>query len=119
MVKSLSDRGYKVHIRKGERIDAYDPVTNEYLCGFTWNKGTADSPGRWTFDFTMADVFSLKDLQTVIKEASRVTLLRKHAQVAWSQFLETKSDKRWTQYLGIVAALFVNRTPVTKDTPDV
>jgi len=114
MVKSLSDRGYKVHVRKGERIDAYDPVTNEFLCGFTWNKGTATTPGRWTFDFTMADVFSLKDLKTVITEAQRVTSLRKHAQTAWEQFMETKSDKRWSQYLGIVAALFAGRTPDPK-----
>lgn len=118
MVKSLSDRGYKVHVRKGERIDAYDPATNEFICGFTWNKGTATSPGRWTFDFTMADVFSLKDLKIVITEAGRVTRLRKHALTAWDQFMETKSDKRWSSYLGIVAALFAGRTPATKDDTD-
>jgi len=118
MVKSLSDRGYKVHVRKGERIDAYDPKTNEFVCGFTWNKGTAEAPGRWTFDFTMSDVFSLKDLKTVLIEAGRVTSLRKHARTAWEQFMDTKSDKRWASYLGIVAALFAGRPSATKDDTD-
>jgi len=118
LVKSLESRGYKVHVRKGERIDAYDPVTNEFICGFTWNKGTSAAPGRWTFDFTMADVFSLRDLKTVLTEAGRVTRLRKHALSAWDQFLETKSDKRWASYLGIVAALFAGRPAAAKEDTD-
>lgn len=119
MVKSLSDRGFEVHTRKGIRIDAYDPVTREYLCGFSWHKGSAECPGRWTFDCTVSDVFSLKDLKIVLGELTRIQPLRKSAQTAWNQFLETKSEKRWSHYLGIVAAMFVSRaSPTTQENSD-
>jgi len=109
LVKSLKDRGLKVHTRKGTRIDAYNPQSHEYVCGFTWHKRRQcpSIPGRWSFDFTVANIFSMHDLKIALKELGRVSTLMTLAQNSWAEFMDTKSDKRWEHYLGIMAALFV------------
>ena len=115
--KSLQDRGYTVHVRRGRRIDAYDPQTKEFVCGFTWHQGTGEEPGRWSFDLALADVHSLRDLKAALIEVHRVVGLRTQARTAWAEFLATKSDKRWANYLGIVAAIF-RPVPTVPESPD-
>lgn len=109
LVQSLEGRGYVVHTKRDVRIDAYNPTTKEHVCGFSWHKASRGLPGRWTFDITMADVFCLKDLKATLGELSRIDRLRPQAQAAWGEFVETKSEKRWGEYMSIMAALFLAR----------
>ena len=118
LVQALRDRGLVVHTKKDVRIDAYDPVTRAHACGFSWHKATSTTPGRWSFDFTMADVFALRDLKTVLGEVQRVQRLRPEAQRTWDEYQDTKSEKRWAQYQGVMAALFAFRTPPKEPDPN-
>jgi len=106
IVQVLTAKGLKVHTRKGTRIDVYKPDNREYICGFTWHKGTKTSPSRWTFDIALADIFSQRDLRSALTELQRVQDLRTQAEVAWSEYLESKSEKRWSAYLSFIAAIF-------------
>lgn len=112
LVQGLTEQGFEVHTRQsGRRIDAYNPVTREYICGFTWVPGTATQPGRWTFDCTLLDVFSGQDLKMVTQELRRITDTRQHLIQAWVEYQESQSDKRWSNYLSHLALMFITRAP--------
>jgi hypothetical protein len=113
----LTELGFEVHTRKGTRIDAYNPATREYICGFTWVSGTATHPGRWTFDCTLLDVFSGQDLKVALNELKRVTSIRPHLIKAWTEYQESKSDKRWSNYLSNLALMFITRAPRPPEEP--
>lgn len=117
LTQLLKDMGFQVTPR-GERINAFDAETREYICGFTWHKATETIPGRWSFDMTISDVFSLTDLKLAITTLKRLRTLRGHAQKAWVAFQDTKSEKRWGSYLGILVAMFhtPQRQPGSGDT---
>lgn len=116
LAHALRERGFKIRPRRGSAIDAYDPTTNEYVCGFLWVAATQTVPGHWTFNVNLSDVFALKDIKTALIEVTRLMGLRQKARDAWAAFNESKSDKRWSQYLSIVAALFVPRA-TSQDIP--
>ena len=114
LVQLLMDLGLQV-THRGDRINAFHPKTREYVCGFTWHKATDTLPGRWSFDMALLDVFSLTDLKLTITTLKRVRSLREHAQKAWVAFQDTKSEKRWGVYLGILVAMF--HTPTASPKP--
>lgn len=114
LIQLLKDQGLVVHHHRldggGARINAYragDPP--EYVCGFSWNKGTATDPARWTFDLTLGDVHSWQDLKLLLREFKRVNTQRGYTRRSWLHFMNSKSAKRWSDYLSHLALLFLIR----------
>ncbi len=105
LAQILKARGWHVQ-SKGERIRAYHLETWQYICGFTWHKATDSLPGHWSFDMNVSDVFSLTDLRLIQTLITRQMSLREHARKAWIAFQDTKSEKRWAVYLGILVSMF-------------
>ena len=119
LIQLLKDQGFEVHTRNGNRIDAYQKGTKEVVCGLTWHKGTATVPGRWTFDISLGDANSWWDVKMLLQELKRVHPMRRTLRDAWAEYLESKSDKRWSHYLSHLALLFLPRSPASKgDTTD-
>lgn len=112
LVRLLEQRGFHVRTQRGSKVQAFDPHTNEYICGFTWRKGILGNPGCWSFDISMADIHVQHDLQVVLGEISRVTRRRADTRKAWADYSESRSAKRWTHYLSHLALLFAIRAPV-------
>jgi|SaaInlV_200m_DNA_4_1039719.scaffolds.fasta_scaffold05749_3 hypothetical protein len=132
IAQALEFRGYTVR-RADDRIEAWDPLTDRYVCGFYWRPATKAKaatlpfeagdgfpahpgtpaqpavPGGWRFDIAFSDCFSLKDLKTAMREANRVRRLVPECRTAWAAFSGSKSEKRWVEYRSHVAALFMRQ----------
>lgn len=111
-VRLLEQRGFIVRTQKGPQVQAFDPDTNEYICGFTWKKGTKDIPGHWAFNISMADIHVQQDLQAALGEVRRVAQRRQAVRQAWDAYQDSRSDKRWTNYLSHLALMYAIRAPV-------
>jgi len=117
---ALEAQGFRVH-KTAKRVEGYDKVTGRYICGFYWRTATKAKDGQpampagWRFDLSLSDAFSLKDLKSAITEAMRVRTLLPELSAAWVGFAHSKSDKRWSAYRGVVAALFMRQDPQDPD----
>ena len=110
---ALRAQGYEVRQTTGQ-VEARDPTSSRYICGFYWRPAAKDPlgdaiPACWRFDVPISDCFSLKDLKSCIREASRVQRIIGRAMDAWKAFVASRSDRRWMEYRGIVAALFLRQ----------
>jgi len=114
IANALTAKGFLVE-KTTLRVEASCPETQQYICGFYWKPATPATetqpatPSGWRFDISLADVFSVKDLKIAITEAHRVRNLVGHSRVAWQTYIKTRSSKRWAEYQGIIAALFLRQ----------
>jgi len=132
IAQALEVRGYSIR-RGDDRVEAWCPDTDRYVCGFYWRpaekaKPAIESyaegdgfpahagkpaqtaqPGGWRFDLAISDCFSLKDLKTAMNEANRVRRIVPECRTAWAAFSGSKSEKRWVEYRSHVAALFMRQ----------
>lgn len=113
IVKALEAQGFRVTFQE-DTVWANCPDTNRFTCAFYWKSATSTIPGHWQFSLAMTDAYSLKDLKTCITEASRVRKLVRQVRSAWASFTSSKSAKRWADYRGLVAALFLRQDPEEK-----
>lgn len=112
IVDALRAQGFKAE-KTENRVEAWTK-DRLLICGFYWQPAHGTSPACWRFDLAMSECYSLKDLKTAIGEASRVQRLRCRLSEAWKAFSSSRSDKRWMDYRGHVASLFL-RHDVPKD----
>lgn len=114
--------GYRAVVKPG-RVEVYltKPVRNHdepkgtevYVGGFYWRSAGAEVAGAWHFYLAFAPLFSHRDLQTAASEIQRVQRVSDEIHAAWGHFVETKSDKRWTEYRGQMARMFLRQDPET------
>jgi hypothetical protein len=114
IVKALEAQGFRVTTPEDTEVLGWCPVTNRFTCAFYWKSATSMTPGHWQFSVALTDAYSLKDLKTCITEASRVRKLAQQIRSAWASFTSSKSTKRWVEYRGLVAALFLRQDPEEK-----
>lgn len=120
--QALEARGFEIH-KSENRVEAWCPNTGRYICGFYWQSATKASdsrtamPSGWRFDLALADCFSLKDLKTALNEAKRVRKLVVICRTAWQAFCGSRSDRRWAEYRGHIAALFLRQDPDNEEIP--
>jgi len=108
---ALRAKGFRV-TSSVDRIEAWDFVNGRLIGSFHWQKAGrlgGGQPAGWRFDVALTDVFSVKDLKTAIREMTRVQSLIGKARAAWKAFVSSRSDKRWMEYRGFVAALFLRQ----------
>lgn len=113
IVKALEVQGFQVTAQE-DTVWAKCPDTNRFTCAFYWKAASSEIPGHWQFSLAMTDAYSLKDLKTCITEANRVRKLVRQVRSAWTNFTSSKSTKRWAEYRGLVAALFLRQDPEEK-----
>lgn len=103
--RALKDEGLDVYCKEDDRVEAFDE-SGRYLCGFYWCVAKDGVPGAWRFDLPLAHVHCPKDLGTAVREVRRVQKYHRLATDAWKAFSKSKSQTRWSDYRGWVAALF-------------
>lgn len=107
IANALSAVGFTV-ATQAERIDIWE-ADRKYLGGFIWRSATETEPGAWHFVCTLSPIHCFRDLNTSVNELQRIRRLYGKIGAAWARFTESKSDRRWAEYRGLVAAMFLRQ----------
>jgi len=112
IAKALQAKGLRT-VQCSKRVDAYNALSQQWICSFQWVsaikvKGELQ-PAGWRFNLALLDCYSLGDLGSAIREQSRVQRIANRARSAWKAFVANRSNKRWAEYRGFVAALLLHQ----------
>lgn len=113
MVNALTSAGFRVQTDP-DRIEVTDPATNRYVGGFYWTPGSKHQAGGWRFDVAVMESYSKKDFNDALIELNRVRGLAPRLWKAWRQYRNSPSEKRWSSYRTLVAALLLRQNPKEK-----